>query len=161
MSVAAFIVVELAFLVAVHVLGGPPWVALGVLAVTAQVVADFRVGPLVGLAPAVGWAALHHATGNRELFFPYSMALAAHLAGQFTSRGRATATAAGGLAVAAFLAIRLTQRATAGVLAVELAVAAAILAVTVVVLERTSPRPWARVAVATAASLAAYAGLAL
>jgi predicted GNAT family N-acyltransferase len=158
---AGFIAAQLAFLAAAHVLGGPPWVALGVLAFAGQIAAEFRLRPLVGLAPAGFWMAAHQLTGDRDLFFPYAMALAAHLAGQFFGRGRVAAAAAGGLVVAAFLAIRVGQAATAKVLAVEAAVAAAILAVTVAVLPAAVNRPWGAVIVTAIASLLAYAGLAL
>jgi hypothetical protein len=159
--VAAFIAAELAFLAAAHFLGGPPWVALGVLAFAGQVVADFRLGPLVGLVPAAGWMAAHQLTGNRELFFPYAMALAAHLACQFGGRGRAAAALTGGLIAAAFLATRVMQAATAKVLAVELAVAAVILAATVAVPPAVAEQPRGAVVVTTLASLLAFAGLAL
>jgi predicted GNAT family N-acyltransferase len=160
-SATLFLIAELAFLAAAHFLGGPPWVALGVLAMVGQVAADFRLPPLVGLLPAGFWIAAHAITGNRELFFPYAMALAAHLAGQFIGRGRSMATAAGGLIVIAFLAIRVMQAATAKVLAVEAAVAVVILAACVAVLPVAKLRPWGLVGIATVASLLAYAGLAL
>jgi len=171
--VAPFIAVELAFLAAAHFLGGPPWVALGVLALVGQVAADFRLRPLLGLLPAVGWLVAHQVTGNRELFFPYAMALAAHLAGQFagrfpgwftarfTGRGRGAAALAGGLTVAAFLVIRGLQAATPRVLAVETAVAAVILALTVAVLPAAARRPGGLVALTALASLLAYVGLAV
>lgn len=159
--VAAFMAVELAFLALAHLLGGPPWVALGVLAFAGQVAADFRLRPIAGLVPAGGWMVAHHLTGNRELFFPYAMALAAHLAGQFIGRGRVAGAVAGGIVVAAFLAIRILQAATAKVLAVELAVAAAILVAVVAVLPAVVKRPWGAVVVTILASLVASAGLAL
>ena len=157
----AFIAVELGFLAAAHLLGGPPWVAIGVLTLAGQVAADFRLKPLVGLLPAACWLAAHELTGNRELFFPYAMALATHLAGQFASRGRVSAATAGGLVTAAFLAIRVGQAATAKVLAVEAAVAAVILALTVALLPLAIKRPWGGLVVAAIASLLAYAGLAV
>jgi hypothetical protein len=160
-SAMAFMLVELAFLAAAHLLGGPPWVALGVLAMIGQVAADFRLGPLVGLLPAAGWLVAHPLTGNRELFFPYAIALAAHLAGQFIDRGRPAAAAAGGVVAVAFLGIRVVQAATASVLAVEAAVAAAILALVVAALPAAVTRPWGGVVIAAVASLLAYAGLAL
>ncbi len=160
-SATAFMIAELAFLAGAHFLGGPPWVALGVLAMVGQVAADFRLQPLVGLLPAGFWIVAHASTGNRELFFPYAMALAAHLAGQFIGRGRSMATAAGGLLVIAFLAIRVGQAATATVLAVEAGVAAVILAACVAVLPVAKRRSWGMAAIATMASLLAYAGLAL
>jgi predicted GNAT family N-acyltransferase len=160
-SATAFMIAELAFLAGAHFLGGPPWVALGVLAMVGQVMADFRLQPLLGLLPAACWMVTHTASGNRQLFFPYAMALAAHLAGQFIGRGRSRAAAAGGLMVVAFLAIRVGQAATATVLAVEAAVAAVILAACVAVLPVAKQRSWGMAAIATMASLLAYAGLAL
>lgn len=77
------------------------------LAFAGQVVADFWLKTLVGFLPAVGWMVAHQLTGNRKLFFPYAMALAAHLACLFSGRGRAAAALAGGLIAAALLAIRL------------------------------------------------------
>jgi len=171
--VASFVAVELVFLAAAHVLGGPPWVALGVLALVGQVAADFRLRPLLGLLPAFGWLAAHQLTGNRELFFPYAMALAAHLAGQFAGRfpgrvmgrfmgqGRGAAAAGGLVVVAAFLAIRGLQAATSRVLAVETAVAAVILALTVAALPLAARRPGGLVALTALASLLAFAGLAV
>ncbi|MFM7107048.1 MAG: GNAT family N-acetyltransferase [Planctomycetaceae bacterium] len=160
-SAASFIAAELAFLVSAQILGGPPWVALGGLAFAGQAAACLRLRPLVGLAPAVAWMTAHRLTGNRELFFPYAMALAAHLAGQFVVRGRMVAGVAGGLIVTAFLAIRALQAATVPVLAVESAVAAVILTVAVPVLPAVANRPWGAAFVAAAASLLACAGLAL
>lgn len=144
-----------------HLLGGPPWVALGVVACIAQVMADFRLRPLLGIVPALGWLVASHATGNRELFFPYAMYLAAHVASQFAGRGWKPVAAAGGTVGAAFLATRVLQDATPRVLAIELAVAAAILVAVVVALMAKGRRPWAHMAVAILASFAAYAGLAL
>lgn len=158
---AGFIVLELAFLAAAHVLGGPTWVALGVVACVAQACAEFRAAALVPLFPAIFWAAAHRVTGDRELFFPFAMFLSAHAAGQFAARGRPAAGLAGGAIVAAFLAIRTAQRATLGVLAVELAVAFVILAAVVAIGPAAARRPAAAVAVSVLASLAAYLGLAL
>lgn len=160
-TVAAFMACELAFLATAHALGGPPWVALGVLACVAQIAADFRVRSLLGIVPALGWAVAHHLSGDRELFFPYAMHLAAHVAGQFHARGRLVGAAAGGTIVAGFLAIRAMQRATPRVLAVEAAVAAAILAAVVAVRPVAARRPWVAAAVSVAAAVAAYLGLAL
>ena len=129
MSVACFLGIELVFLAAAHVYGGPPWTLLGMLAFVAQIAADFRVGPLAALVPALAWLAGFHVTGNRELFFPYAMYLATHVALLLADRAPWLGCLGGGVMVAVFLAIRVLQAATARVLAVEFAVAAAILAV--------------------------------
>jgi len=134
----------------------------------------------MGFVPALGWLVAFRITGNRELFFPFAMALAVHLAGEFflarpragrranrgdeaASRpaGRWPAVAAGSLIVAGFLGIRWLQSATGRVLAVEAAVAVAILAAAVALLPWASRRRGAVWALTAAASLAAYAGLAL
>lgn len=158
---AGFIAVELAVLAALQACGGPTWVALGVLACVAQVMIDFRVQPLLGLVPAVAWAAWHLVSGNRELFFPFSMYLAAHTAGQAAARGRLTAGAFGGLVVVVFLGVRILERATPRVLGVEAAVAAVILAAVVSLAPRTIGRPLAAALLPAIASVAAYVGLAL
>jgi hypothetical protein len=160
-AIPAFIAVELAFLAAAHLLGGPPWVALGVLACVTQVMSDFRLRSLLGIAPALGWLVASYATGNRELFFPYAMYLAAHVASQFAGRDWKTVAVAGGTVVMAFLMIRVLQDATLPVLAVEFFVALAILAGIVCGIIIMAKRPWASMALATMASIAAYAGLAL
>ncbi len=135
--------------------------ALGVLACIAQVMADFRLRSLLGIVPALGWLVASDATGNRELFFPYAMYLAAHVANQFAGRGWKTVSVAGGTVVLAFLAIRVLQDATLPVLAVEFVVATPILAGVVLTIMIMVKRPWASVALAIMASIAAYAGLAL
>ncbi len=160
-SAVAFIALELAFLAVAHAFGGPPWVALGVLACVVQVVADFRLSALMGIMPALGWLGVSHATGNRELFFPYAMYLAAYAAGQFSGRRRLPAAGAGSVILAAFMAIRGLQGAMPRVLAVEFAVAGSILVVVVAVQRRIARNPCSEVVLAIFASLAAYAGLAL
>lgn len=158
---AGFIAVELAFVATLQACGGPTWVAIGVLACVVQVVSDFRVQPLLALVPAVAWAAGHLVSGNRELFFPFSMYLAAHAAGQAAARGRLTAGAFGGLVVAAFLGVRMLERATPRVLAVECAVATVILAGVLALAPRMSGRLIASALLSAIASVAAYVGLAL
>lgn len=158
--VFGFVASQLAFLAAVHVLGGPPWVALGTIACIAQVIADFRLVALAGILPALFWPVTHHFSGDRELFFPYAMHLAAHVVGQFGGRGRLPAATAGVVVVTAFLAIRRLERAGPRVLAVEAAVAAVILAAVVAVRPVAARRPWMATLVAALAAAAAYVGLA-
>ena len=159
MNAAGFIAVELLFLAAAHAYGGPAWVVIGVLAFCGQAVAGVRLASLAILVPALGWLALSRGTGNRELFFPYCIYLASHVAVALTPRVAGAeaprvagaeaprsflaapwsfraaisrsfrAAAGGGLVVATFLAVRVLQRAGPRVLAVESIVAVAILAV--------------------------------
>jgi hypothetical protein len=192
MNVAGFIAVELLFLAAAHAYGGPAWVVIGVLAFCGQAAAGVRLAPLAILVPALGWLALSRGTGNRELFFPYCIYLASHVAVALTPRvARAEAprvagaeaprsfgaslsrsfraALGGGLVVAAFLAVRVLQRAGPRVLAVESIVAVAILAVVLAAAARlrrgggtNGVADWVGDAViVVGASLAAYAGLTL
>lgn len=158
---AAFLAIEMAFLGAVGYLGGPHWAALGVLACCGQMLADFRARSLACLAPAAAWAAAHHLSGNRELFFPFAMFLAAHAAGQFAARSRTAAAIAGAAVVAAFMAVRVAQGAGGRVLAVELVVAVVILAAVLAALAVAGRRPAALAAISALASGLAFAGLAL
>ena len=169
-----FIIVELLFLAVTLMFGGPPWTVIGAIAVVAQTLGGVRIESLALVVPSLAWLALSHATGNRELFFPYTMYLASCVA--LWNSQRATQRAAwlgplGGAAiVAAFMIIRILQQATGRVLAVELVVAAAILAL-VVVAGSWSRRRVAHVTPATdfawqaaivvASSLLAYASLAI
>ena len=160
MRVAAFILVEFAILAVAHVCGGPAWAAVAAVACVAHVVAGLEPAALLAALPAVGWLAASRFTGNRELFFPYSMLLATSaLLAVPAARSLAGIAAAGGV-IAAFLAARVVQQATGRVLAVELAAAAVVLAAAVAArafLPSLGLRWWLPVT----ASLAAYACLAL
>ena len=102
------------------------------------------------IAPGLVWLAAAGATGDRRLYFCYSMYFAVRMAGL---RGGA----AGAAMVALFLAIRALQTAPGAVLLEEALVAAAILWIALL-LHRAARRP---TAVSIAASLLACAGLAL
>jgi hypothetical protein len=126
------LLVEAAFLAAAHLAGGPPWTVVAALAFAVLGLGSGRdpdrQRELLGLIlPALGWLAAFRLTGNRELFFPFAMYLAAHAALTGARRGVPGAFAGGGLVVAAFLVIRVLQAATPRVLAVETAAAGVIL----------------------------------
>jgi len=170
MSHLVFIIVELLFLAVTHIFGGPPWTVIGALAVVAQTLGGVRIESLALVVPGLAWLALSHATGNRELFFPYTMYLASCVALRATERTPWLGPLGGAAIVAAFMVIRILQQATARVLAVEFVVAAAILALVLVA------RSWSRrhglhvtpythfawqAAIVVTASLLAYASLAI
>lgn len=158
------LVVEAAFLAATHVVGGPPWT---VIAAIAFAVLGFGVGrqgchePVWLILPSLGWLAAFWATGNRELFFPFTMYLAAHAALTMSGRGPIPASAAGGLVVAAFLLIRVFQAATPRVLAVEAVAASLILGATCLVLVRRERSLFGAGLILALASAAAFASLRL
>lgn len=156
-----FIVGEVVFLAVAQIVGGPPWTLVGGAAFVLVAFAGPSIGALLLAAPSLAWLGASTATGNRELFFPYAMHLAAVALCRLAGRGARQSLAAGGIVAAAFLAIRVAQQATPRVLAVECAVAAAILAGAAFARARW-PRSVAVDAVIVAASaLLAYAGLAL
>jgi hypothetical protein len=171
MAYLIFIVVELLFLAVAHVFGGPPWTVIGALAVVLLALGGIRIESLALMVPSLAWLALSHATGNRELFFPYTMYLASCVALRDSQRATQRVTWLGPLGgaaiVATFMVIRILQQATLRVLAVEFVVAAAILALVVVARSwsrrhgvHVNPFAW-HAAIVVASSLLAYASLAI
>lgn len=161
LPMAGFIAVELAYLTAAHAWGGPPWTVVGMLAFVAPLVTGLRRASLVLLVPSLAWLVLFRVTGNRELFFPFAMYVAAFLAVSLTQRDARLGAAGGGFVVATFLVIRILQGATVPVLVVECVVAAAILAAVVAARATLRRQPVSDAAIVAGASLLAYAGLAL
>ena len=160
MRAAAFIAVELAFLALAHLLGGPPWTVLGVIACVAQATGGPRPAALAVLVPVLAWAVAAKTTGNRELYFPFAMHLAAVTAAIPQATHQLGSLAAGGAVVVTFLVIRWLQAATPRVLAVE-AVAAAVVLVAAVAARHRFPSASGHWWIPAAASLLAYACLAL
>jgi len=160
MRAAAFIAFELAFLALAHLLGGPAWTVLGVMACVAQAIGGLRPAALATLVPALAWAVAAQTTGNRELYFPFAMYLAAVTAALPLATQRLGSLAAGGAVVATFLAIRWLQAATPRVLTVE-AVAAVVVLVAAVAARERFPIAAGRWWIPAAASLLAYVCLAL
>lgn len=146
------------FLAAAHWLGGPPWMALGAVAVVVQAFVRPQASRLLLVMPAIVWLGLFHVTDNRELFFPYAMALTAFVSLPLAAHG---GWLGGGLMVGSFLVIRVMQQASGRVLAVEMAVAAVILVLTLAAAPRIQGRWPTEAALVAAASLAAFVGLAL
>jgi hypothetical protein len=160
-SSVLFLVFEMLFLAAAHWLGGPPWTALGAVAVVVQAFVRPQASRLLLVVPAIVWLGLFHVTGNRELFFPYAMALTAFVSLLLAAHTPWLGWMAGGLMVGSFLVIRVMQQASGRVLAVELAVAAVILVLTLAAAPRIQGRWPTEAALVAAASLAAFVGLAL
>ncbi len=159
MDAFVFLLLEMLFLAAAHWLGGPPWTAVGAVAIVSQAFVRPQPARLLLLVPALVWLGLFRLSGNRELFFPYAMALAACVS--LPLAARSTWLGGGGLMVGTFLLIRILQQAGGRVLAVELAVAAVILALVLAVASRARGRWSLKAAIVATASLLAYAGLAL
>jgi hypothetical protein len=99
------------------------------------------------------WLAASLATGDRRLYFPFSMQLAA--------QGACVSKPLGAGMVALFAVVRLLQGATRGVLMVELLVAAAALGAGLWINSKGESTGGMRVAAGTAGALVALCGLAL
>ncbi|MFM8890080.1 MAG: hypothetical protein ACKOTB_00400 [Planctomycetia bacterium] len=161
MTRIAFIVVEAAFLAIAHLEGGPPWtlVAAGAFLALSWVPAS---GSVIGLAAgSLLWLAVFRATGDREYFFPYALQLATLVACRLSDRGRGWGLAGGAAVVLVFLGIRVAQRATVPVLAVEAAVGTAILAAALFLRQRGPAGPLASAAIVAASAALACLGLLL
>lgn len=156
-----FVVGEVAFLAVAFACGGPPWTLVGGAAFTLLASAGPRLETLLLAAPSLAWLGASIATGNRELFFPYAMQLAAVVVCRLCDRGALRGLAGGGLVGGVFLAIRVAQQATPRVLAVECAVAVAILAGAALARAKWPQGGGVDAAIVAAAALAAYGGLAL
>lgn len=160
-SIATFIVLEILFLAATQVWGGWPWTAIGAAAIAALAAIDLRPVALALVAPSLVWLACFRLTGNRELFFPFTIHLASLVALRL-GRGKPwLGVAGGGLIGGLFLAIRAAQQASAKVLGVECVVAVLILTLVLATLPVTRERSALGGGVVVLASLLAYASLAL
>jgi hypothetical protein len=158
---AVFLVGEVALLLVTQAIGGPPWTVVMLASVVALSLAGPRLESLGLAAASLLWLAAFRVTGDRELFFPYAMQLAAVVICRGGDRGTGFAATAGGAVAAAFLGVRVWQQASAQVLAVECAVAAAIVGMAVLLCGRLPRTRATRAAIIAAAAAAAYAGLAL
>lgn len=159
--IAAFILIELVFLLITQVWGGWPWTMIGVAAICLQALVDVRPAALAMVAPSLVWLALFRGTGNRELFFPFTMYLASLLSLRLAGGRVWQGVAAGGIVVAVFLAIRASQQASMRVLGVEFGVAAVILALVLATRPVIRGREVVLGGVVVLASLLAWASLAL
>ncbi len=105
------------------------------------------------------WIALFELTGDRRLFFPFSMQYAVQAACLLRGRVACPWIAGGGALVALFTAIRIWQQATFRVLAVELLIAAAVLGIAALAFARSGGGIRARIAAGVLGSILAFAGL--
>jgi hypothetical protein len=160
-SLTVFLVGEVALLLVAQAVGGAPWTLVAMVAVVTLSLSGPDVESLACAASALIWLVAFHVTGDRELFFPYSMHLAAATICRTGGHGATAAIVAGAAVAATFLGVRVWQQASAQVLAVECAVVAAIVGVAGLLggwLPRTRAN---QAAITAAAAVAAYAGLAL
>lgn len=160
MREAAFIAAELVFLAMAHLVGGPWWTAVGAVACVVQVTGGPRAASIAPLFPALAWAVAAQATGNRELYFPFAMHLAAATLATMPPPAPRSKTLAAMLVPATFLIVRWLQAATPRVLVVE-TVATGVVMATAAALCRWLPGPAGRWVVPIAAAILACVCLAL
>ena len=135
------------------IIGGLPWACISVFGICILIAygANWREVLLLML-PAMFWLGVFHFTGDRRMFFPFSILFAA----SFALRANWPATM--GIMVL-FLVARILQDATFKVLAVEVLVAVAVLCPVYFAQKKLSPRGQWRSAFAVASSLLAFIGL--
>jgi hypothetical protein len=159
MQILRFATVALLLLFASLGLGGRPWAFICMLALLTQCFNDLRLKSLMLIAPSLDWTAAFHWTGNRELFFPFSIYLAAYVAVVLSRRNAWLGLLGGTIVTAAFVVVRIRQFATVPVLAVEIAAASVILVLALVAYAFSPKSNFACFAVCGMASLIAYACL--
>ncbi len=161
MTLVRFIFVAWCLLLTTLILGGQPWSVFCLIPLIAHALTDLRAKSLVILVPSLGWLVLYRVTGNRELFFPYSMYLSTYVALLLCNRTFWLGSLGGSLAVSTFLTLRYLQEAPLRVLAVECGVAVMILAFTLIVYALSPRTISSRAVIAAGASLLAYGCLAI
>ena len=156
-----FLLLEGVFLLGVAFWGGPVWISIVVPALLVEVYCGSQLQSLGMLIPCSVWLVLANVTGNRELYFPFSMYVMAFAVSRLWQKGRGVAGLGGFLCGFFFLTMRWLQHASTSVLLVEGVVAASILVVLCLYYRQGLDRGWTRMLSLVGASLLAYAGLAL
>ncbi|MEI8019303.1 MAG: hypothetical protein WCH39_13950 [Schlesneria sp.] len=144
-----------------HFLGGHPWTILISLSLASLGFANLNVKRFGLIGFSLIWLLLSRLTGQRELFFPYTMFLATYVAIFLSDRHFLMGWSGGLFVVACFIAIRCHQRATFRVLVVELIVATAIVAFSVIADSLGRKTLVWRVGIVAIASLIAFCCLAI
>ena len=137
-------------------LGGYPWFVVSFFTLAILLWRSAGTNEtLIVCGLALGWLCAFHFTGDRRLFFPYSMLFAAL---GIMRQGRALQT--GTWAALLFFAIRILQGATPTVLLVEVLVAVVALTPAYIAQRVGSPSLWIFAAVGLLCSVLAFFGLA-
>ena len=141
---------------------GWPWALTGFAALIAVPRNKLSLGTAGGVAGiGLAWICLFFLTGDRRLFFPYTVQFAVQEICLLHGRVSRSALVGAVSSMSLFTAVRLIQGVTLPVLLVEWVVAAAVLAVITVVWRRSPQTTSARLGLALAGSLLACAGLSL
>ncbi len=141
--------------------GGIAWAQVFLTAIVLRSRPEFRDERLLLMAGSLLWLAIFRWILVRQLFFPYTMHLAACAVLFASSEEMWRGYVRGLIVVAVFIAIRFLQGATNRVLSIELIVAGVILASAIVLYQLTPKNTASRAIVVVLSSLAAVAGLAI
>ena len=142
-------------------LGGVAWAQVFLTAIVLQSRPESRHERLLLMACSLVWLVIFRWILVRQVFFPYTLHLAACVVLSGSDYNKWRGYIQGMIVVAVFIAIRFLQGATNRVLIIELIVAAVILASAIGVYQLTPRNAAARTIVVVLSSLAAVAGLAI
>jgi hypothetical protein len=141
--------------------GGVAWAQVFLTAIVLRSRPEFRDERLLLMAGSLIWLAIFRWILVRQVFFPYTLHLAACVVLFGSDYNKWRGYNQGMIVVAVFIAIRFLQGATNRVLIIELIVASVILASAIGVYQLTPGNAAARTIVVVLSSLAAVAGLAI
>jgi hypothetical protein len=141
--------------------GGVAWAQVFLTAIVLRSRPEFRGERLLLMACSLIWLAIFRWMFVRQLFFPYTMHLAACVVLFGSDFDKWRGYIKGMIIVAVFIAIRFLQGATNRVLSIELIVAVVILASAIGFYQLTPKNAASRAMVVVLSSLAAVAGLAI
>lgn len=142
-------------------LGGVAWAQVFLTAIVLQSRPESRHERLLLMACSLVWLVIFRWILVRQVFFPYTLHLAACVVLFGSDYNKWRGYIQGMIVVAVFIAIRFLQGATNRVLIIELIVAAVILASAIGVYQLTPRNAAARTIVVVLSSVAAVAGLAI
>ena len=141
--------------------GGVAWAQVFLTAIVLQSRPQSRDERLLLMACSLVWLVIFRWILVRQVFFPYTLHLAACVVLFGSDYNKWRGYIQGMIVVAVFIAIRFLQGATNRVLIIELIVAAVILASAIGVYQLTPRNAAARTIVVVLSSVAAVAGLAI
>jgi hypothetical protein len=141
--------------------GDVAWAQIFLTAIVLRSQPEFRGERFLLMACSLVWLAMFRWIFVRQLFFPYTIHLAACAVLFASSKEVWRGCVSGTIVVAVFIAIRFLQGATNRVLSIELVVAAVILASAIGFYQLTPKHAGSRAIVVVLSSLAAVAGLAI
>ena len=139
-----------------------PWAIVGFAALLVRPQRNLSIAAMLDFAGiGLAWLGLYCLTGDRRLFFPYTIQFAIQAICWLDGRVRHTAIIGSVAGIGLFTVIRVLQSATLSVLVVEWMVAVAVLSLIAALWRQSSRTSVARLTLSALGGLLALAGLAL